>query len=225
MFTSIFDSASAAALSVPDGAVCLTVSVVLGLLIATVYRLSGPSSKSFAVTLTLLPALVQVVITMVNGNLGAGVAVMGAFGLVRFRSVPGSSKEICVVFFAMAVGLATGMGHLIFALFFTVIISALMLLLCKSPFGEPSEKDKHLKITIPEDLDYTGVFDDLFQKYASKVRLDRVKTTNMGSMYELTYELRMKDPAQEKNLIDEIRCRNGNLTIICGRAKENREEL
>ena len=117
------------------------------------------------------------------------------------------------------------MGHLAFAVFFTVIISALMLLLCRSPFGEPSEKDKHLKITIPEDLDYTGIFDDLFQKYASRVRLDRVKTTNMGSMYELTYDIRMKDPAREKNLIDEIRCRNGNLTIVCGRAQENREEL
>jgi len=225
MFTSIFDSASVAALSVQEGILCLGVSVVLGFVIALVYRFSGPSSKSFAVTLTLLPALVQVVITMVNGNLGAGVAVMGAFGLVRFRSVPGSSKEICFVFFAMAVGLATGMGHLIFALFFTVIISALMFLLCRSPFGEPSDKEKHLKITIPEELDYTGVFDDLFQKYTSKAKLDRVKTTNMGSMYELTYNIRMKDPLQEKKLIDEIRCRNGNLTIVCGRAQENREEL
>ena len=98
----------------------------------------------------------------------------------------------------MAVGLATGMGHLVFAIFFTVIISALMLLLCRSPFGEPSDKEKHLKITIPEELDYTGVFDDLFQKYTSKAKLDRVKTTNMGSMYELTYNIRMKDPLQEK---------------------------
>ncbi len=225
MFTSIFNSASTAALSIQEGFLCLGVSVALGFLIALVYRLSGPSSKSFAVTLTLLPALVQIVITMVNGNLGAGVAVMGAFGLVRFRSVPGSSKEICVVFFAMAVGLATGMGHLVFAVFFTLIISALMFILCRSSFGEPSDKEKHLKITIPEDLDYTGVFDDLFHKYTSKAKLDRVKTTNMGSMYELTYNIRIKDIAQEKKLIDEIRCRNGNLTIVCGRAQENREEL
>ena len=174
-----------------------------------------------------VPALVQVVIMMVNGNLGAGVAVMGAFSLVRFRSFPGSSKEICVVFFAMAIGLATGMGHLAFAVFFTIILSLLLLLLCRSPFGElhavPTEKE--LRITIPEDLDYPHIFDDLFEKYTNRVTLERVKTTNLGSMFELTYHIRLKKAVQEKAFLDDLRCRNGNLTIVCGRISSVKEEL
>lgn len=225
MFTSILDSS--AALTVQNGLLCLGTSLLLGLLVAVVYQLSGSSSKSFSITLALMPALVQVVIMMVNGNLGTGVAVMGAFSLVRFRSVPGSSKEICVVFFAMAVGLAVGMGHLAFAVFFTVVISLLMLLLCRTPFGEHtvSPDEKELKVTIPEDLDYSHIFDDLFEKYTSRVTLTKVKTSNMGSMFDLTYHIRMKNADQEKELIDELRCRNGNLTIVCGRISTVKDEL
>ncbi len=225
MFTSIIDASSA--LTLQNGFLCLVTSIVLGLLVAVVYQLSGASSKSFTVTLALMPALVQVVIMMVNGNLGAGVAVMGAFSLVRFRSFPGSSKEICVVFFAMAIGLATGMGHLAFAVFFTIILSLLLLLLCRSPFGElhavPTEKE--LRITIPEDLDYPHIFDDLFEKYTDRVTLERVKTTNLGSMFELTYHIRLKKAVQEKAFLDDLRCRNGNLTIVCGRISSVKEEL
>lgn len=225
MFTSLLNST--AALTVQDAVLCLLTSLVLGLLIAVVYQFSGSSSKSFTVTLALLPTLVQVVIMMVNGNLGAGVAVAGAFSLVRFRSVPGSSKEICMVFFAMAVGLATGMGHLAFAAFFTLIVSLLLVLLCRTSFGERpvSPVEKELKITIPEDLDYTHIFDDLFAHYTDRVSLDKVKTTNMGSMFELSYHIRLKDAAMEKNLIDELRCRNGNLTIVCGRVPTIKDEL
>ena len=225
MFTSIIDASSA--LTLQNGLLCLVTSIVLGLLVAVVYQLSGASSKSFTVTLALMPALVQVVIMMVNGNLGAGVAVMGAFSLVRFRSFPGSSKEICVVFFAMAIGLATGMGHLAFAVFFTIILRLLLLLLCRSPFGElhavPTEKE--LRITIPEDLDYTHIFDDLFEKYTDRVTPERVKTTNLGSMFELTYHIRLKKAVQEKAFLDDLRCRNGNLTIVCGRISSVKEEL
>ena len=225
MFTSIIDASSA--LTLQNGLLCLVTSIVLGLLVAVVYQLSGASSKSFTVTLALMPALVQVVIMMVNGNLGAGVAVVGAFSLVRFRSFPGSSKEICVVFFAMAIGLATGMGHLAFAVFFTIILSLLLLLLCRSPFGEfhavPTEKE--LRITIPEDLDYPHIFDDLFEKYTDRVTPERVKTTNLGSMFELTYHIRLKKAVQEKAFLDDLRCRNGNLTIVCGRISSVKEEL
>ena len=225
MFTSIIDASSA--LTLQNGLLCLVTSIVLSLLVAVVYQLSGASSKSFTVTLALMPALVQVVIMMVNGNLGAGVAVVGAFSLVRFRSFPGSSKEICVVFFAMAIGLATGMGHLAFAVFFTIILSLLLLLLCRSPFGEfhavPTEKE--LRITIPEDLDYPHIFDDLFEKYTNRVTLERVKTTNLGSMFELTYPIRLKKAVQEKAFLDDLRCRNGNLTIVCGRISSVKEEL
>ena len=225
MFTSIIDASSA--LTLQNGLLCLVTSIVLSLLVAVVYQLSGASSKSFTVTLALMPALVQVVIMMVNGNLGAGVAVVGAFSLVRFRSFPGSSKEICVVFFAMAIGLATGMGHLAFAVFFTIILSLLLLLLCRSPFGEfhavPTEKE--LRITIPEDLDYPHIFDDLFEKYTNRVTLERVKTTNLGSMFELTYHIHLKKAVQEKAFLDDLRCRNGNLTIVCGRISSVKEEL
>ena len=225
MFTSILDST--AALTVQNGILCLATALALGMVVAVVYQLCGASSKNFTITLALMPALVQVVIMMVNGNLGAGVAVMGAFSLVRFRSVPGSSKEILLVFFAMAVGLATGMGHLLFAAFFTVILSILMLILCRTSFGEHTADpvEKELKVTIPEDLDYTHIFDDLFEKYASRADLTKVKTTNMGSMFTLTYHIRLKNADQEKELLDEIRCRNGNLTIVCGRVPTVKDEL
>lgn len=213
-----------ATLSIGSALLCTAVSLVLGLIIAFVYIRKGDCTKNFAITLTLLPVLVQVVIMMVNGNLGTGVAVLGAFSLVRFRSVPGSSKEIIAIFFAMAVGIATSMGYLTFAAAVTIIVSLVMLLLSSTRFGEQPENEKELRITIPEDLDYTGVFDDLFATYTTKFTLERVKTVNLGSMYELRYTVKLKDMAREKAFIDDLRCRNGNLTIVCGR-KAVKEEL
>ena len=169
--------------------------------------------------------MVQMVIMMVNGNLGTGVAVLGAFSLIRFRSVPGSARDIAAIFFSMAVGLATGMGYLTFAGMAVLAVGLLLLLLSKTSFGEMKVPEKELKILIPEDLDYTEVFDDIFAPYTSSVSMERVKTTNLGSMYELYYRIRLKDPAREKEMIDQIRCRNGNLTIVCGRCQTVREEL
>jgi len=145
--------------------------------------------------------------------------------LVRFRSIPGSSKEIISVFFAMSIGLATGMGHLTFAIFCTVVIAIVFIVLSKSPFGEGESKDRDLKITIPENLEYADVFDDIFEKYTKKVRLHSVKTVNLGSMFELRYVITMKDLKEEKKMIDEIRCRNGNLTIMCGRQATQKDVL
>lgn len=162
---------------------------------------------------------------MVNGNLGTSVAILGAFGLVRFRSVPGTSKEITSVFFAMAIGLATGMGYITFAVMVTIIIGALLLILTKSSFGEAGANMRSVKITIPETLDYTEVFDDLFEKYTKTAILDKVKTTNLGSMFELQYDVELKDNKQEKAFIDELRCRNGNLTIVFGRPQSTKEQL
>ncbi|SFR91906.1 DUF4956 domain-containing protein [Anaeromicropila populeti] len=224
MFESILQEA-AASLAVTDALICTGVSLVLGLAIAFIYMLNSNYSKNFVITLALLPALVQIIIALVNGNLGTGVAVMGAFSLVRFRSVPGSSKEITSIFFAMAIGLATGMGFLTFAVLITVIIGAVFLVLSKSSFGEGKTQEKDLKITIPENLDYTNIFDDIFEKYAKKASLERAKTTNLGSMYELCYRITLKDALKEKEMIDEIRCRNGNLTIICGRPQVQKDEL
>ena len=201
------------------------VLALLGLGTALIYMHRSHYSKSFVITLALLPAMVQLVIMLVNGNLGTGVAVAGAFSLIRFRSVPGSAKEIGCIFFAMAIGLATGMGYLLFGFLFFLVVGAALLLLNATRFGESRQGDSLLRIVIPESLDYEGLFDDLFDQYTQAAELIRVKTTNMGSLYELTYQVRLKSPAAQKAFLDELRCRNGNLTISCGRLASDREEL
>ena len=193
-------------------------SVLLGVLAALLYRRGASASKSFLVTLAMMPTLVCAVITLVNGNLGAGVAVAGAFSLVRFRSAPGSAREIGYIFMATAVGIATGMGYVLYAGLLFLVLAALALVLEKTRFGESASVDRQLKITIPEELDYSGLFDDLFEKYARKAELVRVRTTNLGSLFELTYEITLRDQTIEKTFIDELRCRNGNLNITCGKA-------
>lgn len=195
----------------------LSSSIILGLAIALFYMYKSSYNKSYVVTLVLMPSIVMAVISLVNGNLGTGIAVMGAFSLVRFRSIPGTAKEISFIFFSMAVGLATGMNYIAFAFVFTLIVGFTSLVLYKVTFGEPKHRNKELKITIPENLDYTGLFDDLFKEYTSKYSLVRAKTTNMGSLYQLFYEITLIDEKSEKELIDKIRCRNGNLEIMCGR--------
>lgn len=194
-------------------AICTGVSLAIGLMIALVYRFTNRScTNHFLVALFLLPALVQCVIMMVNGNLGAGVAVAGAFSLVRFRSAQGSAQEITIIFLAMAVGLTCGMGYVAFALLFSIVLMAAFMLGCKFIFRSGAVQRK-LKILVPEDVDYTTAFDDLFDAYLSRRMLERVKTTNMGSLIELTYWVSLKKPAQEKEFLDAIRCRNGNLKV------------
>lgn len=194
------------------------------MIIALVYMIHSTYTKSFVISLVLLPALIGVIIMMVNGNLGTSVAVLGAFSLVRFRSVPGSSKEITNIVFAMAVGLATGMGYVTFAGLITVLVSVVLFLLSRTPFGE-TRSARELRVLIPEDLDYTAVFEDIFAQYTRTHQLHKIKTTNLGSMFDLYYHITLKDPAQEKALIDALRCRNGNLTIVCNHSGSSREEL
>ncbi len=224
MFTSILSSVEGN-LTMQNGLLCTVVSVALGVLIAAIYMQQGNYSKNFVVTLAMMPVLVQVVIMLVNGNVGTSVAVLGTFGLVRFRSVPGTSREIANIFFAMAVGLATGMGYITFAVAMVVVVGGMFLILGKTSFGERKYDEKDLRITIAEDLDYTDIFEDIFQEYTSKCSLEQVKTTNLGSMYELRYHITLKDAKKEKEMIDQLRCRNGNLTIICGKRSTIQEEL
>jgi uncharacterized membrane protein YhiD involved in acid resistance len=200
-------------------------SVLFGAVIAWVHCRFNHSSKGLIMTIALLPAVVQMVIMLVNGNLGTGVAVMGAFSLVRFRSVPGNAKEINSIFMAMAVGLATGMGYLAAAGFFVMITCGVLIFYNRIGFGEPKQKEKDLKITIPEGLNYTSLFDDLFERYTAKHELIQVKTSNMGSLYKLSYRIILKGMIDEKELIDNIRCRNGNLEITCGKVAYGSEEL
>lgn len=215
IFKGIFDSQLTAVISVWNFLLCLAVSLVIGLLLAGIYTYKNRYTKGFLVTLATLPAVVCVVIMMVNGNIGTGVAVAGAFSLVRFRSAPGTAKEIGALFLAMCTGLIAGMGYLGYAVLFAIILGGVMLLYNKLDFGagKNGEKYKVLHITIPEDLDYTGVFDEILEKYTTSHELMQVKTTNMGSLFKLTYHLVLKSAEEEKELIDKLRCRNGNLEI------------
>ncbi len=224
MFVSILDTTSGT-ISLESALICIAAALICGLIAAVIYTIGSERyTKNFVVTLALLPLLVEVVILMTSGNLGPAVAVAGARSLVRFRSVPGPSTEILSVFFAMAIGLACGMGQVVFAGLFTILVSLAMLLLQKINFGTAGA-GKLLKVTIPEDLDYTEIFDDIFKKYTVKANLLRVRTVNLGSMYELDYDVILKNDRDEKKMIDDIRVRNGNLTIVCGRHAEKSEQL
>ena len=227
LFRGLFDSELTTVISVTDFMLCLCLSLVLGLIMAVSYMYRTRYTKSFVVTLALLPAVVCVVIMLDNGNVGTGVAVAGAYSLVRFRSVPGTAKEICALFLAMGAGLISGMGYLGFAVLFTIIMCGMFLLYDRLEFGAGEKKNlyKTLNVTIPEDLDYTGVFDDIFTEYTIEHNLSRVKTTNMGSMFRLTYDITLKDAAGEKEMIDKIRCRNGNLEITVSGQETTVSEL
>lgn len=197
------------------------VAGVLGVVISLTYLKTGKVSKNFARTLIILPMLVCAVMLVVNGNLGTSVAIVGAFSLIRFRSLQGNSRDIAFVFFAMTIGLICSVGYLVLAIGIAVLICCVLFLLQVMHYGEQKHFEKELKVTIPENLDYSGIFDDIFAQYTSQCKLVRVKTTNMGSLYEVTYHMELNDEAEEKQMIDEIRCRNGNLTIICGRRDFN----
>ncbi len=226
IFNGLFDGDNVD-IEITDFLLCLGVSLVLGLIIAFVYMYKTKYTKSFVVTLALLPAVVCAVILMVNGNIGAGVAVAGAFSLVRFRSAPGSAKEIVTIFLAMVSGLIAGMGYVAISVVFTLIMAIMYILYSVIDFGKKKQElvYKTIKITIPEDLDYTNVFQDLFDKYTSSCELIRVKTVNLGSMFRLTYDITLKDSSKEKEFIDKIRCRNGNLEITMSKQENINGEL
>ncbi|MDD6212394.1 MAG: DUF4956 domain-containing protein [Clostridiales bacterium] len=227
LFRGLFDTDMTVVIRMSDFLLCLGCSLLIGLILAGSYMYRSRYTKSFIVTLALLPAVVCVVIMMVNGNIGAGVAVAGAFSLVRFRSVPGTAKEITMLFLAMGSGLITGMGYLGFALLFTLIMCGLSILYSHLDFGTRKNADRYktLNITIPEDLDYTCVFDSVFSRYTTSCELIRVKTSNMGSMFRLTYNLTLQDVSKEKEMIDQLRCRNGNLEISVSRQETTAAEL
>lgn len=215
----MFNSIITVPITLTQFVICIITALVLGVLASVVFTLKNSHSGSLAMSIALLPAVVAVVIMLVNGNVGAGLAVAGTFALVRFRSVQGSAREITGLFFAVSLGLACGMGYVALAAVFFVMFSAALLLLTAVHFGE-SGGARQLKITIPENLEYEGLFDDLFEKYTMSHELVRVRTTNMGTLYELTYNINLKDRNISKKFVDELRCRNGNLNIICGREND-----
>jgi len=212
-----FDSVitSGESLTLFNGALIAGVALVLGIISAFVYMYKSYCSKNFAVTLALLPPIVAMLIIMVNGNLGTGIAVVGVFSLVRFRSQPGNSREILAIMLSMAIGLACGTGYVTFAIFGAILVCAIWLILFSTSFGSTSKKE--LKIDIPENLDYEGLFDDIFGKYTVRRELIAVKTVQMGSVYELRYQITLKRGKNEKELLDALRARNGNLPLQIGR--------
>ena len=227
LLNGIYETGTTTSISMAQFGASFGTAALLGIIIAIAYMYNTRYSKSFVVTLAMLPAIVCVIIAMVNGSIGAGVAVAGAFSLVRFRSVPGTAKEICAIFLAMGTGLITGMGYLGLAAVFTVILSLAIAITNKLDLGTKKNSDKYksFRIMMPEDLDYTGVFEELFDQYTSSYELVNVRTTNMGSMFRLTYDVTLKDPAKEKELIDKIRVRNGNLEINVSRQATAATEL
>lgn len=227
IFCGLFDSDAASVISLTDFLLCIGTSLLIGLLLAAAFIYRSRYTKSFVATLALLPAVVCVVIMMVNGNVGAGVAVAGAFSLVRFRSAPGTAREIGMLFVAMGAGLIAGMGYLGFGFLFAVIMVLVTLLYNRLDFGARKNAGlyKTMNITIPEDLDYTGVFEEILEKYTTSYELVRVKTTNMGSLFRLTYDVVLRCAAEEKEMIDALRCRNGNLEISVSRMETTAAEL
>lgn len=192
---------------------CSVLSLALGLIVAFVHSKTTRYTKNFAITLVILPILVQSVMMLVNGNLGTGIAILGAFSLVRFRSIPGTSREIVSVFFAMAVGLATGTGYVVFAVFATLAISLVLLALAKFRIFEPSGAEQQLRITMPDDTDHVAMFNPVFEEHGVIATLERLRTKNMGSLYELTYRVKLPKEANPKSLLDDLRIKNGNLAI------------
>ena len=214
LFDSILAEGTQTTLTVGKFLICVGISLLAGLIYCLASSLFSRESRSLRLSLFFLPAVICVTVMMVNGNLGIGVAVAGAFSLVRFRSAPGSAKEMAVIFMTMWTGLITGVGYIAYALLFTVIMCA-VLILAQLVSVKRSDTDRRriLKITVPEDLDYEGIFDDIFDGYTSSHTLVGVKTSNMGSLYRLTYELTLKDAKSAKAFIDSLRVRNGNLEI------------
>ena len=213
MFNSIFDTSSGG-LDITTGLICAATALALGIVIAITHMKTSQTSKGFLTTLATLPLLVMAVIIMINGNLGTSIAILGAFSLIRFRSIQGQAKDLLSVFFAMTVGLACGMGHILFAAIVTLVAVVAIGLFSNTHFLEPNKRQRVLKIVIPEDLDYEEVFDEIFSKYTSHAELTRMKTINMGSLYKLTYDITMKPSVKEKDFLDELRVKNCNLKIL-----------
>lgn len=224
MFESIFKDSS---LELTGFLISIIAAIIAGIAFSFMCFFKSKSSKSFLITLALLPASVAMVIMLVNGNIGAGIAVAGAFSLVRFRSAQGSAKEICSIFIAMAGGLAFGMGYLAYGVIFVIVSGALLMLFSSVRIWEHriNATEKLLKISIPENLDYNLVFEDILAKYTKSNKLIKVKSTNLGSMFQLSYEIVLKDVALEKSFIDELRCRNGNLEIMLERVNFDNQDL
>lgn len=224
MFSSVL-TGTASGLSLTSVAICVAASLISGLILALTYRKCENPTKSFTMTIALLPLIVMTVILMVNGNLGVGVAVAGSFSLVKFRSLPGKASDILIIFAAMGLGLATGMGYAVFAAAAAIVFALCYCVFASTSILSADPSYRSLRITIPEDLDYIESFDDVFSKYTDKAEEQAVRTINLGTMYQVTYDIHLKNTSLEKEMLDAIRVRNGNLPVILSRAATVAAEL
>ena len=196
----------------------------LGIFAGFIYSRTGSYNKNMVITLSVLPIIVYGVLSAVNGNLGGAVAVLGVFSLIRFRSIPGNSRDILSVFYSMSIGIIC-LSNLIYGAIFSIILGFIILCLFKSNFGKTKENFQNLKILIPEDLNYIDLFDETFSKYLKSYELEQVELTNMGSMFKLKYKILFKDNINEKEFLDELRCKNGNLQIVINKTQKNDQVL
>lgn len=198
-------------------------ALIFGLVISLTYIFTHKDrhQQSFAITLTMLPIILTVIILFVGSNIARAFSLAGTLSIIRFRSAPGDPEDIGYIFFDIAAGLSCGVGLFGWGALFVAILCIFMIIISKTNFARPKSTAKQLKITIPENLDYEGVFDETLKKYTNSYILRRVKTTDLGSLFELTYSLKMIRGADEKEFIDELRTRNGNLNIVLSLAEDN----
>jgi hypothetical protein len=223
--TNIFASIFTGQLTLGQFVLAITASMIMGLILSLVFMYRNTYTKSFISALILIPAAETVVIMLVNDNLGTGLSVAGSFALIRFRSVKGNARELVAVFIAMTIGIVCGTGYVALAGVFTLLLCAVMFVLNLTGFGNVSENERYLKITIPESLNYDEVFNDVLECYTGRYQLESIKTLTLGSLFRLEYSVTMKNVSDVKKMIDELRTRNGNLEIMCGKPAVNREEL
>lgn len=218
MFTSILEAAQNGNVSTTDMLICMGAALLLGFVLSAVYLFIGKRNRSsgFAITLVILPATIAIVILLVGSNVARAFSLAGVFSLIRFRSAPGEAKDISLIFVAMVTGLACGMGYLFVGVLVVCLIGGVLILLNMTGYAQPKEKEKELRITVPEDLNYQDTFEEILERYTREYVLEKVKTTNLGSYFELTYRILVRENADEKAFIDELRCRNGNLKIALG---------
>ncbi|MCQ2537385.1 MAG: DUF4956 domain-containing protein [Lachnospiraceae bacterium] len=228
MFESLLGTINDGSIETTETLLCMLFAVVLGIIIATVYVLSikkEEASVSFFITLIILPAIVALVITLVGSNIARALSIGGVFTLVRFRSAQGDAKDISFVFLAMGAGLAAGLGFLTVAFWAVVVLGVVIFAVSKIAKKVFETNVQELKIVIPEDMNYSDTFAQIFGEYTDKADLTKVKTTNMGTLYELTYHVLIKDKADEKQFIDEIRTKNGNLNVTLAKQLKKDDRL
>ena len=223
----MFDSIYSSTVTPSQFFLMTAVALVTGFLYSWIMSFRIRSTKRFFIVTALIPFVVAAVITFVNGNIGAGVAIGGAFSLIRFRSAQGSADEIAAILVAMGSGIAFGMGYIGYGVVILIALAVLFLLLSFVPLFEHKSmaEDQLLRITIPESLEYNGTFDDIFSHYLKKIENAGVKTTGMGSMFRLSFKVQLKNPAEEKAFIDELRTKNGNLEVALLPYTEKQNQL